>query len=334
MFPFEPPTCDDHPLWEIKYANLQAPVINLAVELALFPLLAEAARDREEIGRCLSLRPRACEVLLAVLAGLGLLTQCGGKFSLTPVARTFLLPDAPYYQGVLYRREGKSYETVRETLLRDHDLESNTHPWLTGELDLEDAREITARMHAESLPAAIGVARLGDFSGVRHLLDVGGGSGCFCVALAARYPEKRFTILELPAVCQVAQEYVAAAGMQARVDTHAANMFREPWPTVADAHFFSNIFHDWSPNRCRHLARRSFEALPPGGRIYLHEALLNDAGDGPLRTALFSLQMMLGMEGQQYTAGELRELLEACGFVDVSVMPTYGYYSLMVARKP
>jgi hypothetical protein len=334
MFHLEPPTCDDLPLWEIKFANLQAPAVTLAVELGLFPLLAEKAVDHEEIGRSLCLRPRACEVLLAVLAGLGLLAQREGRFTLTPAARNFLLPDSPYYQGILYSREWKLYQTVREALLRDRDREPNTHPWLTGALELEDAREFTAKMHAESLPAAMAVARLGDFTGVRHLLDVGGGSGCFCVALAARHPEMRFTILELPTVCQVAQEYVAAAGMQARIDTHSANMFRDPWPIGADALFFSNIFHDWNPNRCLELARRSFETLPPGGRIYLHEALLNDAGDGPLRTALFSLQMMLGAEGQQYTARELRERLEACGFIEASVTPTYGYYSLMVARKP
>jgi hypothetical protein len=44
--------------------------------------------------------------------------------------------------------------------------------------------------------------------------------------------------------------------------------------------------------------------------------------------------MMLGAEGQQYTFGELRELLEACGFVDVRVTPTYGCYSLIAARRP
>ena len=35
----------------------------------------------------------------------------------------------------------------------------------------------------------------------------------------------------------------------------------------------------------------SFAALPPGGRIYLHEVLLDDAKDGPLTPASFALAM-------------------------------------------
>jgi hypothetical protein len=105
------------------------------------------------------------------------------------------------------------YKFVRETLLPDPDCERPPHAWDTGELDLEDARSITGGMHIQSLPAAMGVARWGDFTGVEHLLDVGGGSGCFCMALAARYPQMRFTILELPTVCQVARDYLAEAGM-------------------------------------------------------------------------------------------------------------------------
>jgi hypothetical protein len=336
MFDFEPPTCDDRLLWDIWLSGFQTPALALADELGLFVVLAGGVCDREEIGRRLSLHPRACEALLAVLTALGFLAQEEGKFSLAPVARDFLLPDGPYYRGVLLARarEGSLYKSVREAILRDRDRDRILHRWETGELDLEEARYITAGMHTQSLPAAVWLARWGDFTGVRHLLDVGGASGCFCLALAARYPEMRFTILELPAVCQVAQEHVAGAGLQERIDTHPANMFRDPWPSGSDAIFFSNVFHDWDWDQCLDLARRSFEALPPGGRMYVHEALLADTRDAPLTVARFSLAMMLSTEGKQLTARELRELLAACGFLDVSVTPTYGYYSLTRGRKP
>jgi hypothetical protein len=41
-----------------------------------------------------------------------------------------------------------------------------------------------------------------------------------------------------------------------------------------DAHFFSNVWHDWNEAQCANLAARSFKALPSGGRILLHEMLL------------------------------------------------------------
>jgi len=110
-------------------------------------------------------------------------------------------------------------------------------------------------------------------------------------------------------------------------------MFREPWPAGYDAVFFSDIFHDWGPKLCRQLTQRSFAALPPGGRIFLHEMLLDETKTGPLPAASYSIGMLLFTQGKQYSAEELEQLLLEEGFQDVSVTPTYGYYSLISARK-
>ncbi|MBI2993205.1 MAG: hypothetical protein HYY48_03400 [Gammaproteobacteria bacterium] len=118
-----------------------------------------------------------------------------------------------------------------------------------------------------------------------------------------------------------------------RVDTCAVDMFRQEWPPGYDAVFFSNIFHDWSFETCAELARRAFANLPAGGRIFLHEMLVNGSGDGPLTAAAFSVLMLLGTEGRQFTLNELAELLEKTGFRDVSATATYGYYSLVIGRK-
>src|SRR5690606_36043406 len=132
-----------------------------------------------------------------------------------------------------------------------------------------------------------------------------------------------------------AARYIAAAGVGGRVATHAANMFTEPWPRGHDVHFFSNVFHDWSGETCCLLAKRSFEALPSGGLILLHEMLMDDDGCGPLHAAAFSLLMLMGTRGRQYSLPELRGFLEQAGFTDVEAQGTgQGYYSLVSARRP
>ena len=120
-----------------------------------------------------------------------------------------------------------------------------------------------------------------------------------------------------------------------RVKTQPLNTFTQAWPRGHDAHFFSNIFHDWSDDTCRLLARKSFESLPAAGRILLHEILTDDDGCGPVPAAAFSLLMLLGTRGRQYSLPELRTFLEASGFVDIEAARTGGsYYSLVSARKP
>ena len=96
---------------------------------------------------------------------------------------------------------------------------------------------------------------------------------------------------------------------------------------------FSNVFHDWDRASCLHLAKRSFAALPPGGRIFLHEVLLNDTKDGPLVAVAFSMEM-LQLRGKQYSVEELDHLLQEVGFTGTTVTPTYAYYLLVSASKP
>src|SRR4029434_6626023 len=160
----------------------------------------------------------------------------------------------------------------------------------------------------------IGAARSYDFGGIRRVLDVGGGSGCFAIAMALHHSQLRFTILGLSAMCDVAKTDIEGGGVAARVDTRAIDMFREPWPEGYDAIFFSNIWHDWSFETCRWLARRTFDVLAPGGRILLHEMLLDDDGNGPPATASFSMLMLLATQGQQFTFGELKAIMEEAGF--------------------
>ncbi|MDQ3702918.1 MAG: ubiquinone/menaquinone biosynthesis protein, partial [Chloroflexota bacterium] len=256
-------------------------------------------------------------------------------------ARQFLLQGGDFYWGAMLHRNQQStlHQEVLDALRRDAHPEQTPDArlaasWASGQIDAAQARGTTAAMHAHSFPAAVGVARNGDFTGVARLLDVAGGSGCFSIALAQRHPNVRCTVMELPEVGRVAEEYIARYGVTAQVETHAANMFADPWPTGYDAVFFSNIFHDWDVARCRHLVAQSFAALPSGGRIYLHEILLADSRDGPLPAALFSLAMLIANYGKQFTFGELESLLREGGFRDVGAAPTYGYYSLVSARKP
>jgi acetylserotonin N-methyltransferase len=188
-------------------------------------------------------------------------------------------------------------------------------------------------MHSHSLPAAIGAARNYDFTGIKRILDVGGGSGCFMIAIAQAHPKLTATIMELPTMCEAAVPYIEAGGVGDRIDTKAVNMFRDPWPKGYDAVFFSNVWHDWNFRTCEWLARRAYEALPQGGRIMLHEALLDDDGAGPATTAAFSMLMLLATQGQQFTFAEIKGLLEDSGFRDVETRHTAGYYSITTGYK-
>jgi acetylserotonin N-methyltransferase len=335
-------------IWDTWLSIHFLPAVTVADEMGIFRSLTESPCGAEDLASRLGFDRRTTVALLRLLAARGFLTLRLGVYQLTDSTRLYLLQDSPFYWGhMLGRREGL-HDRLKEQLLGQSptgrpgadDIETRTDTgrgssgsWAAGNVDMDRARRVAAAMQSHSLPAAIGAARNGDFAGVTRLLDVGGGSGCFAIALAQQHPALRCSIMELPAMCEVAQEYIRDGGVADRVDTVAVDMFRQPWPQGYDALFFSNVYHDWNFETCEWLTQQAFGILPSGGRLYLHEMLLDDDGAGPVTAASFSV-LMLGTQGQQFTFPELKAMLEGAGFVDVTTTHTYGYYSLTVGRKP
>ncbi len=335
----EPPIADHRRIWDIWFSSMILPAVAVADERGVFALLAEGPLSSRDVGARLGLPDEWAEILLGVLAVQDLVRVQDGRFHLTDTARCYFLPDSPYYSGFTLRFFATKHDGVLDRLHRALNRDSNTvtyvvREWQPGEFDPEMAARDMQTMHGLSFPAAVGLARSVDFSGVRRLLDVAGGSGGFAIALAQRYPDLRCSVAELPVVCELTMDYIERYGVADQVDTVGLNMFFETWPTGYDAIFMSCVLHDWALEQRLDLMRRSFEALPSGGQIFVHEMLVSDAADGPFGPAMFSLAMRIGTLGKQFSAPELRQALESVGFVDARVQNTHGYFSLMSARKP
>jgi acetylserotonin N-methyltransferase len=319
-------------MWELWLSMYRAPAVTVADQLQIFDNLVAPATE-VQLAQRLDLDPRGTRVLLDLLVALGLLARRGALFELTTVASTYLVRASEFYWGPLLALA--MVQPLHDKLI--HALTAKQTParpsdaWAHGSIAPALAASVSKVMHCHSLPAAVAAAGRGSFDGVRRLLDVGGGSGCFSIALAQRDPDVRCTVMELAAVCDVARGYIAEGGVEDRVDTRAVDMFREDWPTGYDGVLFSNIFHDWNATTNHELARRAFGALVPGGKIFLHEMLLD--GDSPI-AAGFSVQMLLATQGRQYRFAELAEIVTAVGFVQPAARATYGRYSIVTAVKP
>jgi acetylserotonin N-methyltransferase len=336
-----PPTTDDRAIWDAWESMFRLPVVTAADEAGIFRALGDAAMTTEGLATDRGLDPHALGIFLAALASSDLIERREGKWRALPAARTWLHPEAEGYWGgflgSMRERTGMHAQLMEalKTGKRPTAARSGAPEWERGEMSAEAAQRIAAFMHAHSQAPALGAANLSLFGEVRHLMDVGCGSGVYGIEIARAHPQLKVTLMDLAAMAEEAGNYVERAGLAARVDTASVNMFTEDWPTAPDAHFFSNVFHDWSDETCRLLARKSFAALPSGGRIFLNEILMDDDGTGPWYAASFSLLMLLGTLGKQYSLPEFRDILADAGFVDIEAQCTGGgYYSLVSGRKP
>jgi hypothetical protein len=84
----------------------------------------------------------------------------------------------------------------------------------------------------------------------------------------------------------------------------------------------------------RRIFSASFSALPPNGRIAVHDALLDEDKKGLLAVAEYSVLLMSFTAGRCYSVAELRALLQECGFTNIAHHPTVVHRSLVTASKP
>jgi hypothetical protein len=111
-------------------------------------------------------------------------------------------------------------------------------------------------------------------------------------------------------------------------------MLSQPLPRGHDLHLYSNVLHDWDIPIVRELLARSFEALPSGGRLLIHDAFLNRDKSGPLHVAEYSVMLMHATQGRCYGVGEMESWLQATGFVDCLELPGGAARGGLIARKP
>ncbi|MDT3687964.1 MAG: methyltransferase [Pseudorhodoplanes sp.] len=297
-----------------------------AHELGLFGLLSGGRSiTAGDLSQTLKIHPRPAEMLLTGCAALGLLAGEDGRYRNTALSEAYLVPGQPYYFGGwvemadkrLYAGWGKLAEALRTN--RPTTWNPDTQSSL---FDGEDAKMLALfweAMHSLSIMTAGALGRAYDFGRYRRLLDIGGGSGAFDIALCTQYPALHAAVFDLPHVVAIAERNVAKAGLSARIEGIGGSFFGA-FPDGYDLHLFSMIMHDWDVDKNRTLLRRSYETLAPGGAVVISELLVNDEKTGPASAALMSLNMLIETEGRNYTASEYTAWLAEAGFRDIETV--------------
>jgi hypothetical protein len=298
--------------------------------IGLFRALESQPCILEDLAAETGLNLDGADVLTSILVSLGLLRRTpGGLLALSETARESFLPDSPYYVG-----EVMFLDCDRELYATFTDPEPHKNAGRTA----STRWTIPARLrvqHARNFAPSVVAARTGGFEGVRHLIDIAGGSGVLAIPLALDDPGMRITLVERPEVLEHIQPFLDAYGVGERVALVGMDLLTPKWDLPpCDGIFFGNLFHANSDTECRRFARQSFELIEPGGRAWVHEVLFNENRDGPLLAALWNANMFMRRPGaRQRTESEIAALLTAAGFVNCRRIPTTGHFSLVVGEK-
>jgi cyclopropane fatty-acyl-phospholipid synthase-like methyltransferase len=148
-------------------------------------------------------------------------------------------------------------------------------------------------MHSRGLALLPKVAQAIDLTQARQVLDVGSGAGTLSRLLAERYTDTRFTLLDLPAITDIARELTAAHPAAGRITHLAGDYFKAPLPGPVDTVIYCGALHQHDPAAARSLLSRLSAALRPGGKLIVVDLLADPTRSGPAFSLLFGLNMSL-----------------------------------------
>lgn len=292
-------------------AYQESRVLLTAIELNVFTCIeggATAEQAAERMGAC----PRATGMLLNALAALGVVTKRGVEYSNTDMAAKHLTDSSagnlrPSMLHDAYRWHTWSNLTGR--------IQGSVQPEQHRALDLERHRALLAMLDRKSIERAPKLLHEIGTTGVTRVLDLGGGSGAYSIAYARVNEVVEAVVFELPQTAPITREYISRAGMQHRVRVRAGDFLSEDLGAGHDLILLFSITHLLSEQENQDLLARCHQALAPGGRVAIHDHIMDADKTHPRAGALFALNMLLASPGGgTYSVLEYGAWLRAAGF--------------------
>lgn len=304
-----------------------------AFELGIFTSIDQSGSTANQIADKLNLDHHACERLMNALVSLDLLTKQNNLFFNSPASLKFLSKNSSDYMGGLMHTNHlwstwSNLTKVVKTGIAAHPAEINERGdnWLVA--------FITAMHDRAKKQAPEQLADL-NLSGIKTLLDVGGGSGAFSMEFIRRNPEIEATVFDLPNVVPITQKFIDQEGFSGKIKTYEGDYTKDDLPGGFDLVFLSAIIHSNSLETNAGLIKKCFKALNNKGKIVIQDWIMNNDRTQPVSGAIFAINMLVGTpEGDCFTESEVTEMLNAGGFKDILRKEFDSGLSRMIAQKP
>lgn len=288
--------------------------VHVAATLRIADHIEAGVTGIDELAAAAGCDATALRNVLGHLVSKGVFTEpAPGRFGLTEAARglrdPFLGLDG--IGGRMAHAWGTLLTYVRTGRPAYHEVFGR--PWWE---DLAANPEIGAEFDALMGPAGHGTPNpdieLRDgWTGVRTIVDVGGGTGAMLAEILRARPELRGTLVDLPGTVARAAATFTAAEVRDRV-TLCGQSFFDPLPAGADVYLLKKVLNDWPEPETVAILRRCAEAARPGGRVVVMGGVAPD--DVP---PVLNIEMVL-VGGTTAGISEFRELARRAGLAVVA----------------
>jgi hypothetical protein len=314
-------------LWPLLAGVQGTQLLYVAAKLGLADQLADGPLGADELARRTATHPGALHRSLRGLVVAGVLAELDdGRFGLKPLGE-HLQADAPGGMRDWAIVAGELHAVALGGLLHSvrtgepglaHTAGVSLWEHLRRTPELAAAFDRLMTRNSEELAGALLAAY--EMTGLRWVVDVGGGQGALAAALVRAVPGLTATVLDTEHGLAGAPALLAGAGVADRCMLVTGDFFRAV-PAGADAYLLKNVLHDWDDEHARQILARCCAAMGVGARLLIVELLLPRRVEELPWAIQVDLQVLAGAGGRKRTEAEYRALLGLAGLELVASYP-------------
>ena len=319
-------------LRELIYGFQKSRIVLTAFELDIFSVIGSGEKSADEVAARCNTENRATERLLNALTAMELLIKENNKFSNGKVAGQFLVKGNPSYMGGIMHSVNL-WDTWSNLTLSVKTGKPSARQAINdrGENWLE---AFISAMHDRARQQAAPSVALLNLDGVKHVLDLGGGSGAFAMAFVDSGNNITATVFDLPNVIPLTEKYIGENGYINKINTLTGDYTTDAIGDGYDVVFLSAIIHSNSYEINKRLVAKCAAALNPGGQLVIQDHIMSGDRTQPIQGAVFAINMLVGtQEGDCFTSSEIKYWMGQAGLIDFRQQPAPQGVSQLIGYK-
>jgi len=309
---------------EIMSGFVYSQILHLLIYLDVFQFLKKEGRSLDEVSQFLEIANERSLLLLRGGCALNLICYKRNKYWLTRVGAQIIgvpgLMDMIQHNQILYRDlldPVKLLHGSGETEL------SQFWPYVRKEgekkkISAQVSSEYSKLMQTSQRLVADQTLQSYSFKGVKRILDIGGGTGAFLLAVKSKYPGIEATVFDLPNVINVARSnHQKIDDIVGLLNFCPGDFLKDDIPSNHDVISLVRVLYDHEDSTVELLLKRIYEALPNGGSLLITEPM--SGGSKAMRSSdcYFSFYTMAMTTGKVRSFEEHKAILLRAGFSNI-----------------
>jgi predicted nicotinamide N-methyase len=322
---------------ELSQSVEQFRILSHAVEFGIFDDLMRP-KTIDQIAERRGLNRRIAEKYCDYLVCLEFLRKKGDKYSLTPLARSYLVKSSSYYLGN-YITFYKSWKTegnydFTEALTKGSKQGENSNLWEYNEtswLALAEGSAISIHRILRIL------GKNTDLSRMRKVLDLGGGHGLFAIAFTELNRDAEAIVFDLPDVIENSAKANISAYGNSRTTTISGDMAKDDIGNGYDLVQASDSLY-LTTDSLRRVLEKVHSSLNEAGILSVKSGFLGSTVDESSSGALL-FDLCTSLAGEEEVVHRLDyflQILSDCGFDVIKALnfrDLEGMGNLIIAQK-